>query len=312
MNNLNFFKTEFSKVLLTTSINEFWFYFTKRKNGGNCNYCGVNYNYFVKIKLKPDFDIKILPSKIGVKFKIRKFGFCLNCGLSQSFSNLTKQELLEYVRIIADKDLTVSEEVFHSWPIPQDFVKKQNNNIFKKRSAKVIKALKELNYIPKETLFLRPVFGYLYDVVNENFPINSFALEISSRAKRFCIENFPNLQFLDGNLHGYFSQVNDKKFDSIFCFHSLIHSINFINDLLYLKSILQDDGFIVFSQEVISKPYNPFHTVYTTDNILERILKDHFNYVHIITDCEENGVNVSCEKVTDSKTVCDFIVSSPK
>jgi hypothetical protein len=79
-----------------------------------------------------------------------------------------------------------------------------------------------------------------------------------------------------------------------------------------LKSILQDDGFIVFSQEVISKPYNPFHTVYTTDNILERILKEHFNNVNIITDCEEIGVNISCEKVTDSKTVCDFIVSSPK
>jgi|688.fasta_scaffold205824_2 hypothetical protein len=312
MSNFKFFKAEFAKVLLTTTINKFWFFFTKRKNGGNCKYCGNNNNYFVNLKLRPDFDTTILPDYIGIKFKIRKFGFCLNCGLSQSFNNLTKQELLDYISIISDKDLTVSEEVFHSWPIPNDFVEKQNINIFKKRSTKLIEALKEFNYTPKETLFLRPIFGYLYNVVNENFPINAFALEISSRAKRFCNEKYPNMQFLDGNLHGYFSQKNYKKFDSIFCFHSLIHSIDFIQDLVYLKSILQDDGFIVFSQEVISKPYNPFHTVYTTDNILERILKEHFNNVNIITDCEEIGVNISCEKVTDSKTVCDFIVSSPK
>lgn len=312
MSNLVLYKKEFDKVLLTSSLNRFWFDILKRKNGGNCSYCGVNYNNYVFIKLRPDFDISILPNYIREKFKRRKFGYCKNCGLAQSFNNLTKNELLEYIKILSDKDLTVSEEVFHTWPIPFQFVDNQNINIFHKRSRKIVDSIRSFNFKPKDSLFLRPIFGYLYDILFANFAIDGSALEISSRAKLYCAEKYPNLQFVDGNLHGYFNLINEKKFDSIFCFHSLVHSINLIQDLVYLKSILHKDGFVVFSQEVISKPYNPFHTVYITDNIFEKMLNDHFYTVHKIVDCEEPGINIGCEIVTDNKTVCDFIVSSPK
>jgi SAM-dependent methyltransferase len=190
-------------------------------------------------------------------------------------------------------------------------VNKINRTIFQKRSLNIINKIQNLGFKPSSSLFLRPVFGYLYDIISHNFTIAASAIEISSRAKRYCVEKYPNLNFIEGNLHGYIKIDVSNKFDSIFCFHSLIHSINFLDDLKYLKSILDDGGFIVFSEEVISKPYNPFHILHTTDNIFEEILRKHFSNVIKLEDCEERGINLSCEKVTDSKTACDFIVSNP-
>jgi len=54
------------------------------------------------------------------------------------------------------------------------------------------------------------------------------------------------------------------------------------------------------------------HTVFPSDNIFESILKNHFNNVIKIVDCEEPGVNIVCEMVTDNNTACDFVAFNPK
>lgn len=241
---------------------------------------------------RPDFNTGVLPKRLRKTFENRSFGVCRSCGLAQDYLRFSRDDLTEYCRVLESKDLATSEEAFHSYPIPDDYIKRWNNSYVDKRFTKHTSFFEKnkISY-PKRVLFIRPTFGGLADLYAKTFGSTISVIDLSKVATRHMKENFPDFRLLEGNIHGYFSGdfLKTGPYDAIVCTHTLIHSFDVNECLSLISEMLTPNGYAIFCSEVNVKPWNPFHTIYPNEGDLTTILKQHFSEVKRIDDCESTS-----------------------
>ena len=216
---------------------------------GNCNSYKKNFFYS---KCLPDFNINILPFNIFSKFYLRAIGKCQDCDLIQDYNRPSEKELEHYERILKSKDMATSEEVWTSYPVPDEASTEIFNRIYKKRFKRWNEDLKIDNKI-KNVLFLRPTLGFLIKYFNKNTNLNMYFLEISIISSKMIKKNYPNVTELEGSIHGIYKGDFLKKenfFDLIVSNHHLLHCYNAEDTFKKLKSLLKYDGQIIFTDEI--------------------------------------------------------------
>lgn len=254
-----------------------------------CMNCGSSEAVFIGTRTSPDFDLKILPSELASIFGARKDGICACCGLYQDYIRLDRDQQRRFCESMISKDRTVSEEAFHTYPVPPQFIADFDARYYALRLKRWRDYMSVKGIAPKRCLFLRPMFGAAPEFVVREFGADVSGLEISSVAMRTTIDRVPGFKPLSGCIHGYLEGdfLNSGHYDAIFCFHSLVHSVDIHDMIGNLRKLLAPGGCIIFTHEINRKPTNPFHILYTTEWVLESLLTQHFSRVERIDDCEE-------------------------
>ncbi len=282
-----------------------------------CSNCGsINKKYFYS-KCKPDFNANILPKDLFRKFYSRAIGKCSDCNLIQDFNHFNLDELERYEKILISKDQTVSEEIWHSFPIPEERKKYDFEIFFKKRFLKWDKELK-IDRKTKNILFLRPSFGTVIKYFKNFHDTNFYFMDISEVAKKTIKNDFPQVKELEGNIHGiYRGKFLDYKnfFDLIISNHHILHCFNLSHTFTHLKNLMSDSGKIIFMNEIIIKEWNPFHIFFMDENIFTKILNKNFKKIEVIRNCGPDEKEIKEFKFISDYTKFrdnpDFVVSEP-
>lgn len=256
-----------------------------------CMSCGSSEaNYYASVSL-PDFDVSVLPKNIRSVFADRCLGVCRACGYGQDYRRFSSQELKSYMETLSNKDMAVSEEAFHSFPVPEDYITKFNNSYFSLRLEQWSKFFKEQNIQIEKALFLRPFFGAAPAFIKESFDAECMGLEVSEIARRTVEAKLPDFKFLTGNIHGELEGkfLTEEKFDLIYSFHTLVHCLDIKRELKKIHSMLAENGFAIFSHETTVKPSNPFHLSFNNETTFVNVLKAHFSKVERIPRCEKES-----------------------
>ena len=290
----------------------------KLKDNIKCSNCNSYKKTLFYSKSLPDFNINILPINIFSKFYLRAMGKCQDCDLIQDYNRPSEKELEQYEQILESKDMATSEEVWKSYPVPDEACTKIFNRVYKKRFKRWNEDLKIDNKI-KNVLFLRPTLGFLIKYFNKNTNLNIYFLDISKISSKMIKENYPNVVELEGSINGiYNGKFMQKKnfFDLIVSHHNLVHCYQVEDTFKKLKSLLKYDGKIIFAEEIIIKEQNIFHYNFWDEKIFYKILKKHFKHINILRDCGPSGEDVpEYKKIISDHTLKndnpDFVVSYP-
>lgn len=252
-----------------------------------CSNCGSNKKIFYYSKCDPDFNANILPIEIFKKFYLKALGKCLNCELIQDYNRFNEIELNKYEKFLQSKDIATAEEIWHTFPVPEEEKLKIFNRIYKKRLSRWQQSLK-INENYKNILFLRPSLGLISKYFYNNSNANFYFVEISDISSKTIEIDFPKLKKLNGSINGYYSGefLNKKNFfDLIVSHHNIVHCFNVEDTFKKIKSLLKDKGQAIFIEEIIVKPQNPFHINFWDEKIFLNILKKHFKEINILRDC---------------------------
>ncbi len=270
---LNFFKKAFD--------------LNKYKNH-RCVFCGSDKKILTGEKTIPDFDPKTIQKKIRTKFLNKVNGICMNCGLHQCYNPLNFKE--QKIINLLGKDKMTSDINYSNEHLDSNFVKDFNNKHFNLRISQWKKYFSKIKKKKlSNVLVIRYWFGKTFEFLKENFKVNKiYGLEMSEVCKNYCKKKDLKINYFDNDINGYLDTHNlmDKKFDAIFAFHILNHSININDTLKKLKRILKRNGIIVFSNEIEKKPHNPFHNIHMSEYQLNMFLKKYFSSVDRIDNCE--------------------------
>jgi hypothetical protein len=236
-----------------------------------------------------DFDVTIIPEHLRAPFVSIVDGVCVVCGLYQNYQRYTPDELNEYLQVMTSKDMAVSEEPYHSYPVPEGFVASTDERLFEQRVQRWASYFAEKAPQIERALFLRPMFGRTALFVHERFGTTQLeGLEISDVSRRTVSDRIPGFRFHEGNIHGYFSGpwLDSEAYDAVFVFHTMTHTFDVHDALAKLRRLVRPGGLAIFSSEVGRKPWNPFHTLYLSEPQFVWLLRDHFDRVDRIDDCE--------------------------
>jgi len=279
-----------------------------------CSNCKSELAIRIDEKIIPDFKINDLISKdLSNKFSKKWNGICMNCGLFQDFLVLNPEENRQFCSELISKDIATSDENFWEFPLDKEFIKKMENIYWDKRIRNWEQFFSKKNIIPKNALFIRPMFGAGPEFISNTYGAKVVGLEISEVCDKTTSERVKNYKSLNGQIHGYLEGdfLKNNNFDSIFVYHSLVHSHNLDEMLNKLKNLLTRNGFIIFSDEVTRKPSNPFHNLHFSEIIFTNILRRHFKFVYRIDDCANNK-DPNIINYTIKRDTPDFLVSNKK
>lgn len=256
-----------------------------RPNAG-CMACGSKDATFYGIATSPDFSPTPFPRAIARAITERALGRCNACGFFQDFHRLTPEQVGDYLAICADKDLTVSDEAFMQYPVPQDYLDNFERVYAAKRVANWRAYFERTGRSPKRVLFLRPNFCFYLSLFREMFDSACSALEISEVSRRTIEDHMPEVRFLEGNIHAHFFGpfLESGPYDAVVCFHTMLHCIDLGDCLTKLRSLLSPDGLLLLTHEVSVKPTNPFHVSCPTEPALCGVLRQHFLEVERLDD----------------------------
>jgi hypothetical protein len=215
-------------------------------------------------------------------------GICVSCGLYQNYQRYTADELIEYLEVITSKDMAVSEELYHSYPVPAEFVESTDQRMFERRIRQWDAYFDTTSPTIERALFLRPNFGKTALYIRDRFGAQLEGLEISDVSQRTVSARIPDFRFHDGNIHGLLwgPWLEGEPYDAMFVFHTLTHTFDVHDTLAKLRRLVRPGGFAIFSSEVGRKPWNPFHTLYLSEWQLVSLLREHFDRIDRIDDCE--------------------------
>lgn len=282
-----------------------------------CTNCKSTEKIFYYSKTTPDFNVNVLSLNLFKKFYLKAIGKCLQCNLIQDYNTLNIKELEEYEKILISKDMTVSEEIWKSFPIPDERKKIDYEKYFKRRFYNWKNELnidKNINNI----LFLRPSFGTIINYFDNFKNANLYYLDISDIAKKTIKSDYPKLIELEGNIHGIYRGNFLKKknfFDLIVSQHHILHCFDIDHTFKKLKNLLNDKGKIILMNEIGIKMWNPFHINFWNEDIFVTILKKHFNKLQIIRNCGPDERDFKdftfVSDHTKYRDSPDFVVSGP-
>jgi hypothetical protein len=253
-----------------------------------CMHCGTSDAILIGTATYADFDVTVIPKRLRAPFEAGIDGFCLRCGLYQNYVRYTADELAEYLQVMTSKDMAVSEEPYHSFPVPEDFVADHDARVFEQRIERWESYFAESTPEIKRALFLRPMFGRAPLYIRDRFGAQLEGIEISDVSRRTVSDRVPEFHFHEGNIHGLFSGqwLDSEPYDAVFVFHTVTHTFDVHDALRKLRRLVRPGGVAIFSSEVGRKPWNPFHTLYLSEPQFVWLLRDHFDRVDRIDDCE--------------------------
>jgi hypothetical protein len=243
---------------------------------------------FYPVIVRPDFDAAILPNRLRRLFAERAFGVCVSCGVAQDFNRLSAQDVAEYCRILTNKDQAVSEEAFHTFPVPQNYIDGFNERYFSVRMERWKRYFESRSFTIDKVFFFRPFFGAAPAFIKDAYGAECSGMEISEVARKTTQALLPDFRFLSGNIHAVLNGVflNSGPYDAIFDFHTLIHCMDVHDALGKMKDMLRPGGALILTHEINVKPSNPFHILFADEKALLKVLGAHFRRVDRIDACE--------------------------
>jgi len=258
----------------------------------------------------PDFNIRTLKRKLFKKFYFKSIAKCSNCGLLQDYNRPSQDELNSFRVFFNSKDQAVSEEIWHSYPMPNDEIIKIYNKYYKKKFLKWNRALKFITP-PKKILFLRPTLGFDIKYFKDNYQnIECYFTEISKISEKTIMQSYNDVKKIklniDANYVGDFNKYSNF-FDLIVSNHQLVHVYNLKDSLDKISNLLISGGSIIFSQEISVKTRNTFHYNFYDELMFVKILKFFFNKIKRIDDTgyhEWSIVNYTTKK----DNPCFFVI----
>lgn len=275
----NFFYKKFKKNL---------YHLAKVDPETQCSFCKSSGKSFYLSKTFPDFDARVLPENIFNKFYYKSIGKCSSCGLTQDYNRLTLDEIYEYENYLDSKDMSHSEEVWESYPVPEHVKDEYKKRNLDKRFLRWNEELKIERDNIKNVLFLRPSMGLICEYFTKNFSANFYYLDISNISIKTIQYKYPSFTKLNGDIHAYYRGDFLKKenfFDLIVSHHNLIHCFNIDHSMKHLNKMITENGKIIFTDEIVVKPWNPFHVNFWDEKIFIKILKKYFSNIELIRDC---------------------------
>lgn len=278
-----------------------------KKKLNKCMFCNSDDRILVDTKTVCDFNLNLLPKKIKNKLKKRKNGICNNCGLFQNFNRFNDDELNIFNSI--NKDNLTSESNFKNYPPSEVYTKNFQKNLFEKRLEQWKHFFSKERLKINKVLILRYWFGNIVEFVESNFTNQIYGIEISNNCRRYVLEKKINIKDINGELNGKLeiNKAYDQTYDAIFCFHILSHSVNVKKTLLKIRSLLNDNGFALFSNEIERKPHNPFHNVHFSEYQLKLNLITFFEKVQRIDNCQDGQLHY-VNPYTIKNDIPDYIV----
>ncbi len=256
--------------------------------------------------VRPDFDVAVLPSRLRSLFAERAFGICRKCGIAQDYNRLSPQDVADYCQILTDKDQAVSEEAFHTFPVPQDYVDAFNRKYFDLRTTRWKAYFGPFSI--DRAFFFRPFFGAAPAFVSQTYRASCSGMEISEVARKTTQALLPDFRFLSGNIHAVLDGefLGSGPYDAIFDFHTLIHCVDVHDALIKMKAMLRPGGALVLTHEINVKPSNPFHIFFADEQALLKVLGKHFNRVDRI-DAAEDDPAPHIKSFTEKQDCPDFV-----
>lgn len=253
-----------------------------------CMDCGWKTAQLINTPLRFDFDARLIPQELRQKFTTREDGICLGCGLYQDFARFDLEEMRAFARF--NKDETVSESAYRTFPVPDQYVASFEANYAHQRLARWRDHFAGRGFSPEKCLFLRPMFGHVMQFALEVWRAQLIAVEISNSCRLTSEMRVPQATFLNAQIQGLIDEtiIDHGPFDAIFVFHTLVHCVDIHRELALLGSMLAPGGVMVLSQEIQIKPQNPFHMLFPTEPQLMRLLGKHFDHIERINDCDPN------------------------
>lgn len=279
------------------------FRFIKKKY--TCNICSSDQNIIIDNKCIPDFDRNLIPRSLAKKFLKKENGICLNCGIYQDFNLLNEGEI-KNINFI-NKDFLTTNENFLKYPPNQDYINKFDEDIFDLRFKRWSQFFFKRKLKFKKVLLIRYFFGASARFLKTKYNCQIDGMELSNTCIKY-VKSMNIIQHKDGNINGLITKLK-YKYDAIFCFHILTHSINLNTNLLTLKDMLKPNGFIIFSSDIERKPNNPFHNFHFSELQLKSILCNYFRNVERIDDCQK-GFHIHTNPFTLMNDVPDIYVSN--
>ena len=282
------------------------------KPSAACMACGSEDATFYGIATAPDYSPAPFPRAIARTITERALGRCNRCDFFQDYHRMTPAQVGEYLVICEDKDLTVSDEAFMQYPVPQDYLDNFERTYVTKRLANWRAYFERTGRSPKRILFLRPNFCFFLQLFREMFDSDCAALEISEHSKRMIQEHMPQVSFLEGNIHAWFSGpfLESGPYDAVVCFHTMLHCVDLHDCLTKIRSLLVPDGLLLLTHEVSVKPTNPFHVSCPTEPVLCREVRKHFGAVERLDDGDaERSPHIA--PYTLKNDTPDFVATQP-
>ncbi len=202
-----------------------------------------------------------------------------------------------------------SSKDFSEYPPNKSFLDSFHNTYFEKRLRKWNIFFKKNKIKPQKVLIIRYWFGNIVDFLKKQNANEVFGVEMSDNCRKYVNEQKIQITDIECETNGLIGKDIEKygKFDAIFCFHILSHSIDVKKNLELLKSILKNQGFIIFSNEIERKPHNPFHNIHFSEYQLLMVLSDFFSKIDRIDDCQSEFLPY-VNPFTKKNDVPDFVV----
>ena len=166
-----------------------------------------------------------------------------------------------------------SGDGFSLYPPPEHIIKSTFEDHFKLRIQRWEKYfhLKNISTV-NDVLFFRPYYGKVLKELKGLFRCNISSKDVIHNCEKYIKNNFSFVRTLEGDIFGKINlmDVANESFDFIVCFHTLTHSVQLHEDLQILKGLLKKDGFVIFCDEIMKKPNNPFHMVHFDEAIFKK------------------------------------------
>jgi len=274
----------FSKKFLNLNF----YHFYNKNIDWTCSLCGkkIIKDCFFAYNL-PDFNIRILEKKLFEKFYFKSIAKCSNCGLLQDFNRPSQENLNKFRVFFNSKDQAMSEEIWHSYPMPDEEITKLYNKYYLKKFSKWKKFLKFSN-LPKKILFLRPTLGFDIKYFKDNYKdAECYFVDISKISEKTILKKYKDVKKInlgiDAIYTGDFSKYNNF-FDLIISNHQLVHIYDLKDALNKILNLLVPCGSIIFSQEISVKTRNTFHYNFYDELMFVKIINMFFNKIKRIDD----------------------------
>jgi SAM-dependent methyltransferase len=253
-----------------------------------CSLCGGKEFLQTRPVVMPDFAAGSLPEPIRGKMLFPTDGLCVQCGLYQRLDRLTEAELALYLQLIASKDSTASEEAYHTYPVPIEYITMFEEKHFNHRMQRWADYLDEADIRPKSALILRPTFGAAAGLMHRLGASRIDAMEISRVGRLVTEERFPFVRFPEGNIHGILQGefLNAEPYDVVIVYHVLQHVFGVADSLRKIRRLVNENGVVIFMHEIDRKPHNPFHQNHFSEVQLTNAVATVFGRVSKISNCD--------------------------
>ena len=268
-------------------------------------WCGNREAVVFPVTVVPDFDPSQLDPHLRARFLRKQNGLCTVCGLYQDFDRLTPGDIQKLSAI--GKDRLTTDSAYLSYPPPAEAVREFNRRHFQRRLVRWSEYFDHRIKIER-ALFLRVWFGAAPMFVAARCGAQVSGLDMSPLCLRYTKEHVAGFRALDGIIDGTLEGpfLDTGPYDAIFTFHVLNHSCDVMDSLRKLRRLTRPGGMVVFTNEVERKPQNPFHNFHASEWQLRSVLRDVFERIDRIDDCEDDFVPHS-NPFTARRDIPDFV-----